>query len=141
MDAYISKPITKTGLRRVMAHTLDQTVATPEPSTSISTRTVLLDQIDGDAELLDELKTAFRQSAPDALRNMRESIAARDARLLERSAHSLLSSFGVFGAEKATELTKKLENAGRAADFSEAPHQLDELERETNRIFASLADY
>ncbi len=144
MDAYISKPITKMALLGAISRTWQRLGASQVDAriaNSVATRSMLLDQTDGDPALLRELEEVFRASTPSVLKDIRASIAARDARMLARSAHSLLSSFGVFGAARATELTKNLEKAGETADFSSAPQQLDELEREADRIFTALANH
>ncbi len=142
MDAYLSKPLTKELLFETIESIVDNGHAAI-PSGTIAcppfSRTVLLDNLDGDTELLDRVTTLFKEHTPAYLDQMREAIAQRDGLALEKSAHTLLSSLGVFGAHRAREIARTLQVTGQLEDFDEAGQRFIELQKETDRIYAALA--
>ena len=142
MDAYLSKPLTKELLLTTIASIVEDSDATVAPATiaaPMSNRTTLLDILDGDTVLLDEVTTLFKQNTPTYLAQMRRAITERNGLALEKLAHTLLSSLGVFRAHRATDITRTLQAAGKSQNFDEAHHHLTELENETRRIYAAIA--
>jgi PAS domain S-box-containing protein len=93
----------------------------------IYTREKLLDELDGDEELLARMIALFHTNTPLLLDDIRGSVTRRSAPDLARSAHALLSSLGVFGAREACRLTRELETQAH-----------DENYEQTNRTFAAL---
>jgi HPt (histidine-containing phosphotransfer) domain-containing protein len=69
---------------------------------------------------------------------MREAIARRDGLALEKSAHRLLSSLGVFGAQRARDIARTLQVTGQLENFDEARKRFRELKYETDRIYEAL---
>ena len=53
------------------------------------------------------------------LEKLHQSITARDAAVLKQTAHKLIGSLGVFGADQAVDCARELENL--AADHAFAP--------------------
>lgn len=72
---------------------------------------------------------------------MRHAIIQRDGLALEKSAHTLLSSLGIFGAHRASDITKTLQITGQLQNFEEAGERFAELENETDRIYAAMASH
>ena len=101
----------------------------------------MLDNLDGDTVLLDQVTTLFKQNTPTYLDQMRHAITQRDGLALEKSAHTLLSSLGIFGAHRARDITMTLQAAGKSQNFEEAEQHLTELENETDRIYAAIASH
>jgi HPt (histidine-containing phosphotransfer) domain-containing protein len=54
----------------------------------------LLDQLDGDEDLMERMVMLFRESTPRLLEQISAAIASEDAPGLARSAHALFSSLG-----------------------------------------------
>ena len=139
MDDYVSKPLRKEDLLRVLNG------AKPEPEPVQSTGTIpynrehLLSQCDGQEELMSELVSIFRDSTPEIVRAIGEAVEERDASALAGHSHKLLSSLGAFGAERALALASHLEKQGQENDFGGAKERFAELERETHKIYAALA--
>jgi PAS domain S-box-containing protein len=161
MDDYISKPLEKepllallariSGGRRIAApaaqpaHRPPKALQTSAPDSSakappIFSRAKLLDQLDDDEALLHRMIELFNENTPLLLDDIRGAIARQSGSDLARSAHALLSSLGVFGAGKASLLTRKLEALGLQNDLSPAADVFSELEHEAARIFDALEE-
>ena len=140
MDTYLSKPLTK----ELLFETIESIVKDGPVSNGHSTngppfsRAILLDNLDGDTELLDRVTTLFKENTPAYLYQMREAIARRDGLALEKSAHRLLSSLGVFGAQRARDIARTLQVTGQLENFDEARKRFRELKYETDRIYEAL---
>jgi two-component system, sensor histidine kinase and response regulator len=151
MDGYVSKPVKKEDLLDAIqsfarnggnVRRPNQSAAEPGTnSLTLSTREEVLHQLDGDEVLLQKLINLFTGSTPGILNYIRESIAQCDSSGLERAAHKLLSSLGVFGAEPARQLALRLEEQGRQRELAGAEEQLADLEREINKIYEALAEF
>jgi CheY-like chemotaxis protein len=120
MDDYLSKPLRKEEVLRVLAtvsksssssssssilsshlrtRTTDENEHEEEKNTTLYSREELLEQCDGDDELMGQLIALFHENTPQILEALRESIANRDAAAAAAGAHKLLSSIGAFGAQ------------------------------------------
>ena len=142
MDAYLSKPLTSDLLLRTIESVIKNSPALMASVNVINppfSRALLLDNLDGDTELLDRVTTLFRESTPIYLAQMGQAIVQRDGVALEKSAHTILSSLRIFGAHRAKKIAKTLQLTGRSRNFDEAGKRLIELKNETDRICAALA--
>jgi HPt (histidine-containing phosphotransfer) domain-containing protein len=144
MDAHLSKPLAKEVLLATIASIIENGDPRDAPANIAApsfNRTALLDNLDGDTVLLDRVTTLFKQYTSTYLDQMRSAITRRDGTALDKSAHTLLSSLGVFGAHSARDITVSLQAAGKSQDFEEAEQHLIELENETGRIYAAIASH
>jgi PAS domain S-box-containing protein len=142
MDAYLSKPLTKELLLTTIESVVKEGGSAVAPVSIASptfSRAILLDNLDGDTALLDRVTTLFKQNTPTYLDQMRHAITQRDGLALEKSAHTLLSSLGIFGAHRASDITRTLQVTGQLQNFEEAGERFTELENETDRIYAAMA--
>jgi two-component system sensor histidine kinase/response regulator len=156
MDDYISKPIRKEELMKI----IDRVVAErplrvvpapgavvakvmPEPQpaqeASMYSREELRERFDGDDEIIGRVAVLFRQDTPRLLNAARNSIELRSPEQLARTAHTLLSSYGVLGAMGAWELAHRLELEAKGENYSDLQQTFKSLEQETDRIQAALA--
>jgi PAS domain S-box-containing protein len=137
MDAYVSKPMTAAVLfatiDRLLVGELDQTMPVVEPAVDLSKT---LETVEGDKALLAELVRVFNHGHRARVAEVREAIARREDKRLERAAHALKSEVGLFGAQTAYRLADALETMGREGHLKDAPHILQEFERELERIIA-----
>jgi hypothetical protein len=76
----------------------------------------------------------------DELRRHGRAGADGDARALYRAAHTLRSSFGIFGARGALDLAEQTERLAREGRMSEAATSCAALEDEVNRLRTALAE-
>ncbi len=158
MDDYVSKPLRKEDLFRVLAGItptpalpvapLLATQAEKEDSDSLSssapcvmTRDQFLEQCDNDEELMEKLVELFSINTPQIVRAISDAVTRSDGPALANQAHKLLGSIGAFGAVRARQLTLELEEQGRQRDFAGTAGRSHELGREIAKIYAALADY
>ena len=92
------------------------------------------------AEFVGELVDTFLAEAPMMLEELRASLAAGDAELFRRTAHSLKSNASTFGATALTGLARDLELGGLDPVRAAAGAPLDAIVREFTRVAQALAD-
>jgi PAS domain S-box-containing protein len=153
MDDYISKPLDKVALLALIGRIAGERRIGPIPPIGpmgqrgpigplpIFTRERLLDELDGDEELLRRMIALFHENTPRLLDDIRGSVFRRSSTDLARSAHALLSSLGAFGAHDAHRLTQQLETQARHEDYEHTDHTFAALERGTVAIHAALAAF
>jgi signal transduction histidine kinase/CheY-like chemotaxis protein len=154
MDAYVCKPIQAAAL----FETIDSAV--PNPSLVASVPEKLPDEkpapaasgkafdresalalLDGDTELFGELVGLFTTESAELLNQIHDSITRRDAKLLERSAHSLKGSAAAFSAEPSRAVAQRLELMGARGEFDGAEVIAAELQAEVSRLTRALSEY
>jgi HPt (histidine-containing phosphotransfer) domain-containing protein len=86
------------------------------------------------AELID----LFLKEAAVHVSKLRESLAARDARTFERSAHTLKGSCGNLGAQAMSRMCADLQTVGQTADWGRAAELLPGLEEEFRSVSREL---
>lgn len=91
-------------------------------------RVTALERVGGDLELLQEMAQLFLEEYPSQLDAVRTAVRTRDAKGVERSAHSLKGSVGNFGAALAHSAAFELEMLGRRADLTSVDSALVSLE-------------
>ena len=151
MDDYISKPLRKEDLVRVLrsarsnrtngANNASKHDKQPSKEAVLYSREQLLDRCEGDEELMSALITLFEENTPEILGEIRDAITQGDAPGLATGSHKLLSSVGVFGAARVRELTSQLEEQGRQSNLQGAEVRLAKLEQEMSKIHCLLARY
>jgi CheY-like chemotaxis protein/HPt (histidine-containing phosphotransfer) domain-containing protein len=137
MDTYLSKPFAKEVLLNTIESMVDQHDSAIASAVRLSppfSPVILLKNLHGDRELLKRVTMLFEENAPHYLDEMRRAIDAQESEALQKSAHSLLSSFELFGAYHAKDLARSLRAASRSEHFGEAAQLLIELEEEIHRI-------
>jgi len=95
-------------------------------------------QTGGSPGFLAELIDLFLTEADGHLLKLRESLAAKDARTFERSAHTLKGSSGNLGAQAMSRMCADLQALGHAADWIRTGAGLQELEQEYRAVKAEL---
>ncbi len=102
-------------------------------------RAFLLRLLDGDEELTDRIAGEFLEDARTEMEGLFEALAAGDADLVERRAHTLKGSAGSVGAESLRDAAFAIESAARADDPSGTADLAKTLEREFERIRREMA--
>lgn len=90
--------------------------------------TVLLEQVDGDLELLDELAGTFVSAVPGWIAELRTAVQQGDAQTTFRSAHGVAGAAGAIQAVAVQREARALEAMGRAATMEGAVDAIDRLE-------------
>ena len=92
----------------------------------------------GSPGFLAELIDLFLKEAAVHVAKLRESLASKDARAFERSAHTLKGSCGNLGAQAMSRLCADLQTVGHAADWARAAELLPPLEEEFRAVCREL---
>jgi HPt (histidine-containing phosphotransfer) domain-containing protein len=101
-------------------------------------REAALARVDGDVALLQELIRIFLDDFPRQLAEIRQAIAAKDAKRLGRAVHSLGGAVGNFGAEPAHEAALRLEAISARSDMARAGAAAADLEHALEQLFPAL---
>ncbi len=98
----------------------------------------LMDEFEGDNELLAELMDSFFEDCPRLLTELREALAGGDAAALGSVAHTIKGGSGNFFAKAAFETALSLEQMGKVGDLSGADVACNQLERQLNQLQQTL---
>ncbi len=139
MDGYVSKPIQAKTLFEVMegltaTYSKGDTAAPAAQAGEILDPDEALAQVDGDAQLLAEMALLFLRDCPKLLADMQDAMARRDAKALERCAHTLKGSVSNFAAKQATEATLKLEQLARQGELTQSEPAFAALQEAFERL-------
>ncbi|MBI5251033.1 MAG: response regulator [Desulfomonile tiedjei] len=144
MDGYISKPITAQELYETIEHVMgslekdSRQLPIPAKVAQVLDKTVILDRVGGDVDLLGEIISLFLEDSPRLLAEIREAFQHRKPALMEKAAHTLKGSVSNFAAESAVQAALRVEGIGRSSDLTEAPQAIMHLEREMERVREEL---
>jgi HPt (histidine-containing phosphotransfer) domain-containing protein len=141
MDDYVSKPVQKGELARVLAWAAGA-AATAAPGADLPPaldRRTALKQLGGDEELLAEIAGLFVADAPGLLDAIRAGVEAGDADAVKRAAHTLKGSSGCVGGTHVAAAAARLEALGAADDLSDAAAPVETLSSELTRLLGALA--
>jgi len=91
-------------------------------------------------QLLRKLVDKFFLEYPRLLEDVRTAVAARDASLLRRAAHTLKGSVGIFGAHEAVDRALRLEMIGKSENLNpgDAEEAWAALEQSLDRLRPAL---
>jgi two-component system, sensor histidine kinase LadS len=87
-----------------------------------------------------EIVDAFLDEAPERLAELRRGVAADDAVVAGRAAHTLKANGQVFGAHTLEALCRQLEAAARAGELADVAGLVDLVDAEWLRVQAGLVD-
>ena len=113
MDGFLTKPIDRAHLAAALRR-------------SEIVGGSVMDVVAGDSRLLLRVREAFSKQTPALLSSIRTAIAAHDAEMLQKSAHTLKGAISNFGVDVTP--AQALEHAGRDQDFARAAVLFPRLE-------------
>ncbi len=144
MNDYVSKPIEPIDLYRVLEQHIgknanndvaeDAIMKREGQTVTVFNRDRALAAADGDAELVVELLTMFRESSKEMIRAIEEAIKSASAGELKVAAHTLKGSLGNLGAAAAADVAQRLETMGLDGDLAGATEALERLVEEVDRF-------
>jgi len=114
-----------------------ETVPTPNPGGEQG----LLARVGGDARLLRTMIKTFLRDSKRKLSEMRRALSRKDGIALAAAAHALKGSASIFGSEKATRCSQRLQEMGRNDELALALPVLLELEEEIALLHGKLRGY
>jgi HPt (histidine-containing phosphotransfer) domain-containing protein len=98
----------------------------------------MLEMVGGDTAFLAEMIDTYLADSPQLLDDLGRAVAAEDAELLRRVAHSLKSNSEGFGAMALAAIARRLEELGKAKALEGAAALLAEATAEYERVQAAL---
>jgi len=134
MDAYVAKPIRRQDLFETIQAiamelpNISTDAPSEEPPREVLDEALLMSRVDNDHQLLRDLVDLFLEDYPRLLDQIRVALEKKDARAMERGAHSLAGCTGNLAAKLASEAARKLERLAQAGDWEQAESGLGELE-------------
>lgn len=145
MDDYVSKPIRRPELLAVLARVRPDQPAAAAPTPAPSLDAIV--GVDGEAildmagslEALEKMVEIFFDQIPRFLADLRAAVERADAAALERSAHSLKGSVGMWTEGKVYELAAALEEQAHEGDLTRAREHYVEIEIELSYLEHELA--
>jgi PAS domain S-box-containing protein len=144
MDGYVPKPIQLQDLlETIYAVVLDVPnipIHAPPEKTPVGVldEALLMSRVDNDPQLLRDLVDLFMEDCPRTVDEIRAALDRKDAKAIERGAHSLKGCTGNLAAQMASEAAFNLERLARAGDLVDAESVLQELECQLERLKPAL---
>jgi PAS domain S-box-containing protein len=144
MDGYLPKPIQTqelyTALETLIEAHAPNTPVNDVPATSESVwdRAALLERVEGDRKLLRQIVEVFLEESPRMMEAISTAVEKRDAKRLERAAHTLKGATGNLAAGDAREAARILESLAAQGKLAGAADACRALERELDRLKPAL---
>lgn len=101
-------------------------------------RQAMLDEVEGDEDLLEEVLQIFLEHTPKQLKELRRAVEAGDALQVQEQAHSLKGAAASIKAETMRAAALEMELAGRNRALEGAGALLEDLAREFERLKDAL---
>jgi PAS domain S-box-containing protein len=142
MDAYLAKPVVLDELLEVLDRAMAVVAQRRRAPAVLNPRRMQeLQSTEGaNGALLAEVIDTFVQEVPQLLARAAAAIDAGDGPRLAASAHYLLSSIDIVGAERMRVPCLNLELLGKAGNVEGAPEQLADLRREFEAVRQALSE-
>ena len=109
----------------------------PLPQAAFNLEQALI-HMGGDHELFQELVFVFLEESSRQIDEIRAASTERNARIVERAAHSIKGSVGTFAAKRAMEAARALEHLGREEKIASFPQAISALEEELDLLKDAL---
>ena len=139
MDDYLVKPVRQLALAKAIARIVS--AGAPPAPDSPPARRAWLDPWDGvDSELLRKLAPLMLESTASSLKALQSAFEARDWMKIEREAHTLKGSLGLFHAPRVVVTTKTLETAAHLKDDARTAALLGDLAIELAAVQAEVRE-
>ena len=97
--------------------------------------------VQDDEELLRELVSTFLDELPILRKTLSTALDGDDAKLVQRTAHTLKGSLGHFGAHRAYQQALEVENHGREGNLPEAASAVPALDEVLAELTPVLLKY
>jgi CheY-like chemotaxis protein/HPt (histidine-containing phosphotransfer) domain-containing protein len=147
MDDYLSKPVQKSELTRVLdaAKTLKSATASsataPGRDQPVFDVAAAIERVDGEREFLEEVIRLFLADVPSRLAEVEEALAQQDAKKLAGAAHSLKGATGCLGGLRASAAAWQLETIATKGDLASAAATVAVLKQDLADLTATTGKY
>jgi signal transduction histidine kinase/CheY-like chemotaxis protein/HPt (histidine-containing phosphotransfer) domain-containing protein len=144
-DRCLGKPFHLADLLRTLGELNLQPIANSQAGTAPASKPAgeqdLLARVGGDAGLLRTMIKTFLGDSRRKLSEMRRALSRKNGIALAAAAHALKGSASIFGSEKATRCSQRLQEMGRNDELALALPVLLELEEEIALLHGKLRGY
>jgi signal transduction histidine kinase/CheY-like chemotaxis protein len=145
VDNWLGKPFHLADLLRILdelnLQRLPNAQAETAPAAKPAGEQDLLARVGGDARLLRTMIKTFLRDSRRKLSEMRRALSRKNGIALAAAAHALKGSASIFGSEKATRCSQRLQEMGRKDELALARPVLLELEEEIALLHEKLRGY
>lgn len=97
-----------------------------------------LKRIPGGMAMVRKMIPVMVRECESSLEEIREGLAAEDAKQVQRAAHTISGSGDIFGATQVVEAARAVERAGRDGELQRAAEMLGKLVMEVNRLCEAI---
>jgi len=145
VDRCLGKPFHLADLLRTLGELSLQPIADSQAETAPPPNRAgeqgLLARVGGDTRLLRTMIKTFLRDSKRKLSEMRRALSRKNGIALAAAAHALKGSASIFGSEKATRCSQRLQEMGRSDQLALALPVLLELEEEIANLEKKLRGY
>jgi two-component system, sensor histidine kinase and response regulator len=137
MDAYVSKPIRREDLFEVLHRIRPGFENAPNaavPSERQLDRAALMDLVEGDVEALKKMAGMLFEQMPRFLTQLRSAIVQENRAAIERTAHSIKGSVGMWSLGQAYRVAETIENEAHEAGLMRVRELYATLEMELSYL-------
>ncbi len=134
MDDYLAKPFSFNDLQAILVRYAPISAKSRQKHVPFDYARAL--HTNADSELLEVVASIFMEQFPKDIAILRDTLAREDFASFKRTAHSLKSTCGIFGAQPMVDIARTLETMDHANGASVTNELIDQLESE----FTVLAD-
>ncbi len=140
MNHYISKPISKNGLLRVLLKSSSPHGADKFSSDTESGIDTLkfMENYGEDREVALEIIDIYLNSSPQNITELSEAVENKDQFSVFRLIHTMKSTYGYFFAHRAFDISVEIEKCSKSENFDRLKSLVKELERENDLINLDL---
>jgi two-component system sensor histidine kinase/response regulator len=147
MDDYLSKPVQKAELIRVLdvAKAIKRDAVTsgtaPGRDEPVFDSALALERVDGEREFLGEIVRLFLADAPGRLAEIEQALAHHDAKKLANAAHALKGATGCLGGLRASAAALQLESIATKGELSCAGGAVALLKQDLAELTSAISDF
>ncbi|MBF0563687.1 MAG: response regulator [Nitrospirae bacterium] len=145
MSDYISKPLSSDELYQMMDRLVTEKKPKPameaRPQAKIVNLEELYERVDGDEDIIHEMWQIFLDTSSSLVDSLSSAVDVRDARELEKNAHTLKGMAANAGAARLKDEAFKMELAARKKDFNKASANLENFKEQYGLTIAALNEY
>ncbi len=154
MDDYLAKPIERPALIAVLSKwlkpkgELDQLVVSKpeekvvlinrEEKLTVFNQAAFMDRVMNDKDLARTILDGFLEDLPGQITQLKNHVAAGDARIVEQQAHKIKGASATVGGEALRAVAWAMEQAGKAGDMDAARARVSDLDAQFNALKVAL---
>jgi len=149
MDDYVSKPVRAAqvlrAIQRQMGRVRERAAAPaippPASAAAILDEAGALERIGIDKFMLDELVTLWLHTAGEQVTQLAQAVEHGDADVVQRLGHNMKGSAASIGADRISEVARRLEVMGKSGDLTDGAATFSALQQEVTTLREHVSDH